>query len=463
MPPRLNFLLPLGRNLGRRGAWTNALQVYLWLTEAAPWSCDFWTHAHAAALAAGQPDTSRRLRAHIVERFGDTRDIITAMQVGRGVLVDPDFEEHLQAGLDCADRAYRAYPTDSWCQIVKGMAEYRRGNWSAALEVLQQPERNQDLLLGPIACAFAAMARHRSGHTNAALDSLSSVSWRLRQLLHGGLMESNQWHFVVFGLLARAEAERLLLGREVSPAITAEWLAEARLKWKIVRESLARGESLAEENKWLQSRDAYAATLHYPAFDWTVAEGESLWGCLSLQMGTVFARAGDDANYAHLCRVLVGQEVTRPNHPSGAQAASARAQRYAMACCLNPAGLPPELREKVLEHSRFALANSRDNPGWTALSGGMAEYRFGEPERALELAQRAAKDPDALVTAIGSVYVAMTLHKMNRPQEAAEALQTAESLFAQACRRIPAGTWWDLAHGEQALHEARQLIRTEAK
>jgi hypothetical protein len=307
------------------------------------------------------------------------------------------------------------------------------------------------------------MARHQAGQTNAALESLNGASWRLRQLLHGGLLASNEWHFVVFGLLARAEAERLLLGREVSPAVTAELLAEASQRWKFVRESLARGESLAREKRWRESRDAYAAALHYPAFDWTVAEGESIWSCLSLQMGTVFVRTGDDANYAHLCRVLVGQDVARPRHPSGEQAASARAQRYAMAFCLSPGGLPPELQERVLEHSRFGLANSRENPGWTALSGGIAEYNFGQPERALELSQNAAKDQDALVAAMGSLYAAMTLHKLNRPQEAVEAMQTAESLFTQACNRKPAGTWWDLAHAEQTLHQARQLILTEAK
>jgi len=458
-----NFILPLGSKLGSLGAWSNSLEVYLWLTEAASWSCDYWTHAHAAALVANQTDASHRLRAEIVRRFGDTWDGMTAMQVARAILIDPDGHEHLQTALACADRALKAYPNHTWCQIVNGMAEYRRGNWSAAIPALHNPEGTLDLRLGAVACAFEAMAQYQAGQTNAAVESLGRASWRLQQLLHGGYLAGDEWHFVVFGLLARAEAERLILGREVSPPVTVASLAEARQKWKSVREDLVRGESLAREKNWSESRDAYARALHHPDFDWAAAEAESPLGSLARQMGAVFVRAGDKTNYAFLCRLLLGQEVTHPAHPLGLQAAGATANQYALACCLSPQDLPPELQQTVVEHSRFAAANALENPGPTALAGAMVEYYFGQPERAIDLAQEAATSPEPLVASVASLYRAMTLHKLNRPREAAAAMQKAEDLFPHLLKPQSRVTWWDLAQAELALQQARQLLRAEPK
>jgi tetratricopeptide (TPR) repeat protein len=245
----VELLLPLGRNLGRIGAWTNALEVYRWLNEAASWNCDWCTHTHAAAMAAGQADASRELCAKLVKRFGYTQDTITTMQVGRAVLIDPYSREQWEAGLECAQRAFRAMPQYRWCQIVQGMAEYRRGHWSETLKLLDEPERKQEPLLEVIASCFGAMVRHQSGQTAAAREGLDRASRELDRSLQPGVLPANHWHFVVFGLLARAEAERLIIGREVSPRVTAESLAEARAKAKSVRESLDRGETPTREKK----------------------------------------------------------------------------------------------------------------------------------------------------------------------------------------------------------------------
>jgi hypothetical protein len=108
-PAAISFILPLGHNLGRIGAWTNTLEVYRWLNEAASWNCNWWTHAHAAALATGQTNVSRPLLTEIVERFGDTQDAITAMQVGRAVLIEPDGQEHWPTGVDCASLDFHGH------------------------------------------------------------------------------------------------------------------------------------------------------------------------------------------------------------------------------------------------------------------------------------------------------------------------------------------------------------------
>jgi serine/threonine protein kinase/tetratricopeptide (TPR) repeat protein len=463
----VEFLLPLGRNLGRIGAWTNALEVYRWLNKAASWNCDWCTHTHAAAMVAGQPEASRQLCAKLVQRFATTTDTITTMQVGRAVLIDPYSQEYLPAGLDCARRAFAAMPNYPWCQIVQGMAEYRRGNWSEALKQLHDPERKHEPLLGVIASCFGAMARHQSGQTAAAREVLDRASGELDGSLKAGVLPADHWHYVVFGLLARAEAERLILGREVSPRVTAEFLADARQKWKAVRDLLLSGESLARQGKWQGSRDAYVQALDHPSFTWAAAEEESAIRCLSLQMSTVFARAGDSTNHQRLCRLLLALHPDNPSTTAAAREAAARANSYARACFQNAACLSPDQSQQALELVRFALAKQQDSngahPARTARTGGIAEYHAGDPERALLLLHEAEKDNDAPVRGTAMAYRAMVLKKLDRAPEAAALLQEAEDLLGKSSSIDSSLHWWDAEQFELALEQARQLVRASAR
>ncbi len=464
-PAAMNFILPLGRNLGRRGAWSETLEVYLWLSETASWNCDLQTHAHAAALAAGHTKARRELRAGIVEDFGNARDSITAMQVARAVLIDPDFHEHLQIGLDCADKAFREMPDHTWCRIVQGMAEYRRGRWPEAIEVLRSVERCPDPRSAAVACSFGAMARHRAGQTTAARETLDRASRQLRRLQQTGVLPGNEWHFVVFSLVARAEAERLILAREVSPPVTVASLAEARRKWKAVREELALGDALAVEGKWDASRDAYVRALEHPAFDWDAAEAESASQCLSIQMGTVFARTGDSANHERFCRMLLRVGLGGPDNPSARQTATARAERYARACFLVAQGLTEANRQTALELARFAVTNQEKqkdhHAGWTCLAGGMAELHAGDPARALTLLEAAQDDEDTALRSMALVYRALTLKKLNRSAEAVQSLQDGEKLFSVAQSPGVNLHWWDVEQCRLALQETRQSVHPE--
>jgi tetratricopeptide (TPR) repeat protein len=277
------------------------------------------------------------------------------------------------------------------------------------------------------------------------------------------LLPTNDWHFVIFGFLARAEAERLLLGKEVSPPVTAESMAEAREKWKSVREPLVQAEGFARQGQWKESRDAYVQALQHPSFDWGAVEEASPMRCLSLHMGIAFVRAGDPTNHARLSRLLLAQRPENPTTPRAERDATARANRYAHACFLNAGGPSPELRQGALELARFAVANQRKrkdhHPGWTCLAGGMAECQAGEPERALELLQEAEKDTNPLVKGIAMAYRAMVLRKLNRTPEAAQVLHEAEHLLSSSPDFDASLYWWDAEQYQLALEEARQLIR----
>ena len=458
----LSFAAPLARNMGRLGVWTNALELYLSLIDADPSNSDYWQCGHAAALAAAQPEVSHRLRQGMAKRFAASANPTDSVRLAKALLLPPEYEAHLETATACASRALQAQPKDLSCRIVQGMAEYRRGQWSEALKWLQEGERSEDPNVAALAFCFGAMARQQMGQTTDAQEALSRA-WRLLRVpLDTGQLVAKDWPEVVYGFVARAEAERLILGREVSPPVTARLLAQAREKWKSVREPLLRGEALAQQGKWQESRDAYIEALDHPSFDWGAAEEQSTMRCLSLQMATVFARAGDSTNHQRLCRLLLALHPERPLTPRAERDATARSDRYAKACFLHVPGLSPELRQAALELARFAVANQRKrhdhNAGWTCQTGGIAEYYAGQPEHALALLKEAEKDDSPLVKGVAMVFRAMVLQKLSRSPEAARVLQNGVNL----CNTLPLAPsslyWWDSERYKLALEQARQLI-----
>jgi len=463
----LSFAAPLARNMGRLGVWTNALELYLALIDADPSNSDYWQCGHAAALAAAHPEVARKLRQDMAKRFAASPDPTDCLPLAKALLLPPEYEAHLETATACASRAVQAQPKDLSCRIVQGMAEYRRGHWSEALKWLQEGERSEDPNIAAIAFCFGAMARQRMGQTSDAQEALTRASRLLRVPLETGQLVAKDWPEVVYGFVTRAEAERLILGREVSPPLTAQLLAQAREKWKSVREPLLRGEALAEQGKWRESRDAYVEALDHPSFDWAAAEEQSTMRCLALQMATVFARAGDSTNHERLCRLLLDLHPDKPLSPKAERDATARSDRYAKACFLHARGLPPELRQAALELARFAVANQRKrhdhNPGWVCQTGGMAEFYAGQPERALALLKEAEKDDNPLVKGIAMVFRAMVLQKLNRPQEAARVLRNAVSLLSTLPMAPSSLYWWDSEQYKLALEQARQLIPAETR
>jgi hypothetical protein len=462
----VGFLLPPAQNLGRLGAWTNALEVSRWLIETDPGNLDFWEQAHAASLAAAQPDLSRALRQGMVERFGASREPADCRRLARSLLVAPDHQLHLDIAVACARRAFQGQPDDLSCRATQGLAEYRRGNHAEALRLLQAAEQSQNLNLAALASGFGAMARHQEGQAAEARTALDRLSSRLRLPLQKGQFEAKDWHEVVLALAARAEAERLILGQEVSPPVTAEFMALARERWKSVHEVLALGEALAGQGKWQESRDVYAQALAHPLLDWCAAEEESFARCLSIQMGIAFVRAGDATNHQRLSRLLLALHPEKPTTPKEDQDATVRANRYARTCFLYARSLSPELRQDALELARFAVASQRQrhdhSTGWVCQTGGIAEYYAGQPERALELLLEAEQDQNIPVKGTAMLFRAMVLKKLNRSQEAAQVLQDAESFSSSP--DLHSAVWW--INGEPyrlALEEARQFIRGEAR
>jgi hypothetical protein len=310
------------------------------------------------------------------------------------------------------------------------------------------------------------MARRRLGQPFEAQEALGRASRQLRLPLEMGQLVARDWQEVVFGFVARAEAERSVWGREASPRVTAELLARAREKWKSVRQPLVQGEGLARQGKWKESRDAYVQALDHPSFDWSVAELQSPMRCLSLHMGTAFARSRDSTNHQRLCRLLLALHVENPRTPAAERTATVDADRYSKACFLYAECLTPELRQGALALARFAVANHQKrkdgHPGWIAQIGGIAEYHAGEPERAMELLQEAEGGGGIFVKGPAMAYRSLVLKKLGHDQEAAALLQEAEQLHGKSPTSDPSLYWWAAELLRLTLDEARRSIRPPA-
>jgi len=452
-PPRL--ITSLASLEARLGNWSNASALYQTLIETEPEDHTVWCRAHTAALAVGQVDVARQLCQGMLSRFSDTEDPTICERVARSVLLSPDGSSDLDRALELANRAFKTNSTSPWVRSAKGMAEYRLEHYATAAELLEPTRADRDSNVGCLAGYFLAMSLHQQGDTEAARTVLKETNTRFSKVLRAGDL-GGAWHDSGRNLVARSEAERLILGREISAPVTAASLAEAyQVRQPVVR-LLRDGYSLAEEGKWKESAETYAAALQHPGLDWALDRETSVYECLGLQMGTAFVKAGDRNSHERLCRYIMDVELVGPGDPN-----VIHAERFARVCFLNGRSLPEDLQKRGLEMERFAVANLENGgiPYWTPQTGGIVEYYVGDAQRAVELLLQAEASPHIVCRGPAMVYRAMALKKLGRDAEAAEVLQEAEALMAESLKTRTGGVWWDLEFCQMALDEAHQSIQ----
>jgi len=148
------------------------------------------------------------------------------------------------------------------------MAEYRRGNWSKALEWLSQPERSSHLEAAILAKSFAAMARHQLGNTASARESLEEVNRRLTVVVETGELSGPTFENYALAFSARKEATQLILGREIPTTVPLNAVAEGRKRWQPILRLLQTGEQLSKQQQWAQASDAFTQALRQSGFAW---------------------------------------------------------------------------------------------------------------------------------------------------------------------------------------------------
>jgi len=439
---------------GSTGDWNKALELYRQLIHLSPDDMELWWSAHVAALAAGNMEICRELSAGMLARFGNSRNPWVLYAVSYEVLLSSDRPDHTERATELSTWALSMVPYHSWFQIVRGAAAYRTSDYTGTETFMEQALKDGDPGARCAATYFTAMARQHQGETESARELLKEADKYFEGILYAGNL-GGKWGTVCENLFLRAEAERLILGREVSPPVTADSLATAYRKRRPILDHLQDGDAQALAENWTESAVAYSSALHNPDLNWNAETHVRGRGTLPLQMGAAFVKAGDHANHERLCRLVLDHQPPTPT--------KANAEEFALLAFMNVKNLPQDLQQRGLEEARIAEAAYTKTGYWGFYAAGMAESYAGDPEQAVKLLTKAEESGDLYCKGGAMACRAMALKKLGRDAQAAQVLQQAEALVAGPMERRLGGNWWDLEMCQLALDQARQLIQVPSK
>jgi serine/threonine protein kinase len=172
-------------------------------------------------------------------------------------------------------------------------------------------------------------------------------------------------------------------------------------------EMLDQARDHAARREWNEAAKAYADVIDEPVHE---------WGEMAYEYAAVLLMAGDTAGYKELCAQLVeraGPPGVRPYH--AARACVLAADSY------SPAERPAEMAQEELDINGTAY-------WWDSLHGAQ-RYRAGRYDEALPLFQKSRDDsgqrPDGIVAI--QLWMALTYHQMNQPEEARHSFEQAET------------------------------------
>jgi tetratricopeptide (TPR) repeat protein len=190
---------------------------------------DAWQWLHAAPLfvAAGDHEGYRRLRREMLKRFGETQDLWAAERITKACLLIPESAKESEPACRLADRAFalgKKHPPALYFIFCKGLADYRRGNWRAAIEELDPivPQLAGDRYVSTFCHLVLAMALHQQGETKAAREHLTQAAKLLGKYVPDlarfpQFPESRYDHDWLFAWLLNREAQTLIEGKKAEP------------------------------------------------------------------------------------------------------------------------------------------------------------------------------------------------------------------------------------------------------
>jgi uncharacterized protein HemY len=225
-------LVALGHQHGHNGDWKQAHEYFRRVIAAGSASENDFLWATGAALAAGDTNACEEFCRSVLVLFGNDSTPDVAERCAKQVLPLPNAPVDLiEKAAQRADYAAEKVPNSGWKQLAKGMAEYRRGRWGEALKWLAGPERGAQTEIAVQAWPFGAMARHQLGDAAGARNALNELNRLLAQMVQKGELcdpRHNTWDNVARAVAARAEAERLIFGAEISPPLSSTDIVQNR-------------------------------------------------------------------------------------------------------------------------------------------------------------------------------------------------------------------------------------------
>jgi eukaryotic-like serine/threonine-protein kinase len=213
-PGRADWLRFRGELWARIGRWKEAAADFSKLVELEPANHE-WHHFLAALLVqSGDLEAYRRHCARVVERFLKTNDPVVAERMAKDCLILPSSGANLDAVASMIDSTLVANP-DHWAtgffQFVKGLSEYRQGNFASAVQWTQKAlEKPKEFdFRDAQAYLVLAMAHHQlnqADEARAAFAQGKAVIETRPKPGSGGLgVDWNDW-LIVHALAREAQA-----------------------------------------------------------------------------------------------------------------------------------------------------------------------------------------------------------------------------------------------------------------
>lgn len=445
-------LVERGDEYGHKGEWQKAFECFRELVASGN-SVEYeWGCATGSALAAGDTNACERLCLQMMDTFGKSNNAANAERFAKQCLALPHCsDELLEQATDRADYVIKKNRNNPWGQLVQAMAEYRRGNWSAALEWLRQLEKSGDMDYAVMAWCFGAMARHHLGDAAGARKALEQVNSRVKALVCMGKLGS--WNDIARAIGVRAEAEQLILGKKVSPPLDSSELVQNREKWKSVAYDLNAGDQMGKQFQWVPAAGYYARVMQDPVFDWTVSEVNQDLVCQ--KMAAVFLLAGDQTRYCDLVRALLARKVE--------YLSPTMQERYAQIFVSNTELLTPELKAQGVAYARRLCDDPEaGNSPWMRLLRGETDYRERHFDTAIQTLSQVSFPPaESDGAARVMIYKAMAYKQLGRTEDALEATQAANALFARQTAR--SGDWTNPAFYQLGMKELLGMLASTSE
>jgi serine/threonine-protein kinase len=209
---------------------------------------------------------------------------------------------------------------------------------------------------------------------------------------------------------------------------------------------IAKVRRLASQGKW---GDAEIAVAH--AIDIDPSDHYAWYSDSVFRLET-----GDVEGYKKVCRDM----LARFGQPKDAYLA----ERTSKTCLLVPDAVPD--LKPVVQLAEFAITGTERNSAykWFLLARGMADYRMGELQMAIDRLQKSLTpgQETLYLDSTASLFIAMAQHKLGKPDEARETLFKTFTLADQKIPKLGAGglgeDWADWLRFQIVRREAEALI-----
>ncbi len=224
--PRVHqFSYLRGLFYARSRKWQEADEDFARALQQLPRSSKLW-HEYAYRLAylhayTGQLNRYHELCRKTIEQFGDTDDVKIAERTAKMCLFSNQISVDVEQAARLADKAFAAPEASDelrpYLILCKGIADYRRGDFSGAIEHLETvvSKRRYAILTTRL---FLAMAYEQAGQHERAEELLQSLKGELDRL-DSHLKSDEQfggvgWNDAMILSIVRAEATSLILQEE---------------------------------------------------------------------------------------------------------------------------------------------------------------------------------------------------------------------------------------------------------